>query len=885
MTNSLESSSRDEKDAATTDTHIHESRHQHPTPHDYLSAVENGLIEDIPPPSNFAQRWALKLEQLAGVEARGVERVPEAIRAPHASLKDYLQMCVIWFSANVTMNNMIIGFLGPLLFEVGLKDAMILGAFGAYLGAAGTGYLSTFGPASGNRTMVCARYTMGWWPSKICVLFNIVIMLGYGLIDVLLSGQILSAVNGHGLTVIVGTIVSAIVTLFVVLFGIKLFHTYERYAFIPQVMVLLILIGVAGQYFDTSSETFGNASERAADRMSFFFLAVSASIAWTPSSADFYVYFPPTSNRLAVFACTTIGLGTSCAFTYLIGVGIASGALARDDWMAAYENGGAGALLVEAFRPLGSFGDFCAVIVALGLIANNIPGTYSSALSFQLLGRWMRKLPRIFWTVVGVIIYTVCACAGRNHLFEVFQNFLALLGYFVVIYIAITLEEEFIFRRKSGYDWAAWNDPKKLPLGIAAFVAFCVGWVGAVLGMWQTYFTGPLGKTVGFGIDLGIPLAFSWSALAYPGLRYLELKFIEKDIPTRALVVDEPGGSFRLREVILDEVRRNEVLDLVVQEGGMPGPFPAVFGHEGAGVVRRVGSDVSHLQVGDLVLLSFSSCMRCSTCAEGRKGFCAHITNINFGGARGFDDSPIRLPNGQHVRGQFFGQSSFSELAIVDVRSVVKYDGREKDLSFLAPLGCGYHTGAGTVLNVLKPKPNSSMAVFGLGAVGLAALMTAKNENVQDIIAVDIVKSKLELASSLGATYCVDSKKEDLLTAIRAKFPDGIDFVIDTTGVITAINTGIKALGHAGTLALVGVPRPGAQIQGDGLELLTSCKTVLGSIQGASDPQKILPYLVEQYREGKFPVDKLCKVYPASEIDQAISDIKSGKVIKPVLAW
>lgn len=134
--------------------HIHERPHQQPVPHDLLSAVENGLIEDIPPPTNAFQRWALKLEKVVGVEARGIERVPEEIRAQNASLKHYLQICVIWFSSNITANNMILGFLGPILFEVGLRDAMILSTFGAFVGAAGAGYTSTFGPVSGCRTMV-----------------------------------------------------------------------------------------------------------------------------------------------------------------------------------------------------------------------------------------------------------------------------------------------------------------------------------------------------------------------------------------------------------------------------------------------------------------------------------------------------------------------------------------------------------------------------------------------------------------------------------------------------------------------------------------------------------------------------------------------------------
>jgi len=150
---------------------------------------------------------------------------------------------------------------------------------------------------------------------------------------------------------------------------------------------------------------------------------------------------------------------------------------------------------------------------------------YSAALSFQLLGSWCTKLPRIMWTTIAVVISTVLACAGREKLFEIFQSFLALIGYWTAFWVVITLEEELIFRRRgSGYDWSAWNDRRRLPVGLAALAAFLVGWVGAVLGMWQTYFTGPLGKLVGYGIDLGMPVSSSWAAIVYPGLRWLELK-------------------------------------------------------------------------------------------------------------------------------------------------------------------------------------------------------------------------------------------------------------------------------------------------------------------------------------------------------------------------
>lgn len=366
---------------------------------------------------------------------------------------------------------------------------------------------------------------MGWWPNKICVLLNLVIVLGYGLIDALMAGQILSAVNGGGMSVIVGVIIAAIIVLVICMFGIDVFHTYERYAWIPQVAVLLILVGVSAPYWDTSTSTAGTGPVRSADRMSFFFLCVSGSLAWAGSGADFYVYFPPNAQRWKVFMATTVGLGLSCVITYLLGVGIGSGALQNTAWDEAYSVS-IGALLVETYKPLGRFGDFCAVIVALGLIGNNVPTIYCAGLNFQILGKWFMAVPRSVWTLLSVIIFTVCACAGRNELFTVFQNFLALMGYWLSFFVALVLEEEVLFRRTKGrwYDWAAWNSPERLPLGLAASTAFCIGCAGSVLGMYQTYYTGPLAKMVGEGIDLGIPIGMSWSALVYPLLRWAELR-------------------------------------------------------------------------------------------------------------------------------------------------------------------------------------------------------------------------------------------------------------------------------------------------------------------------------------------------------------------------
>lgn len=275
------------------------------------------------------------------------------------------------------------------------------------------------------------------------------------------------------------------------------------------------------------------------------------------------------------------------------------------------------------------------------------------------------------------------------------------------------------------------------------------------------------------------------------------------------------------------------------------GSFPAVLGHEGVGIVRHVGSAATDksLSPGDVVLLSVSNCHACRPCLDGRNGACVNATLTNFLTQRVGENakSPIRLPDGTPVHGQFFGQSSFSKLAVVAQRCVVKIDkARPEDLAFLAPLACGYLTGAGTVFNVLKPTSFDTVAVLGAGAVGFAAVMAAKVNGAQAIIAVDIVDSKLKMASNLGATHTIHTGNiKDLNAGIRAILPNGVDKVIDTTGLPFLLNDAFRALAHDGILALVGVPPPAADLQFNALDLLTSCKRVVGVIEGYADPQKV----------------------------------------------
>lgn len=225
---------------------------------------------------------------------------------------------------------------------------------------------------------------------------------------------------------------------------------------------------------------------------------------------------------------TFLGVGLALTFANLLGVGLGSGTFANSDWKAA-SGISSGALILAGYKGLGGFGKFMGVLMALGQIANNIPGTYSASLCFQMLGRYLARLPRWVWTCVGVVIYTICALVGRNHLSEIFEDWLALMGYWVTIYLTIALEEHLIFRRTRGFNWDQWASPSKLPLGLAALAAFLIGWIGAIICMDQIYFVGPIAAMVGQdGADLGIWVGVSWAMLIFPPLRWLELKQFQR---------------------------------------------------------------------------------------------------------------------------------------------------------------------------------------------------------------------------------------------------------------------------------------------------------------------------------------------------------------------
>jgi aryl-alcohol dehydrogenase len=343
-------------------------------------------------------------------------------------------------------------------------------------------------------------------------------------------------------------------------------------------------------------------------------------------------------------------------------------------------------------------------------------------------------------------------------------------------------------------------------------------------------------------------------------------------------------ASFVLEDVELDQPRADEILVQIAASGichtdltfKAQSQGPAVFGHEGAGVVQQVGDQVTGVRPGDRVVLSYRSCGQCRQCAGGARAYCSRSATLNMSGGR-LDGSPTLSKNGTRLFGCFFGQSSFAQYALASADNVVVVD-HSVDLALAAPLGCGFQTGAGAVLNVMVPQPDSQLAVFGTGSVGLAAVMAAKATGVQSIIAVDPVAARRAKAAELGATRTVDPANEEVASIVR-----GSTHALDTTANATVIATALGALRQRGTLVLVGLGTGHGSLNLD--DLMLGGKVIRGCIEGDSDPHVFIPQLLDLHRQGLFPMESLVRTYPARDIDQAVADARSGATIKPVLLW
>ncbi|MEI2511608.1 NAD(P)-dependent alcohol dehydrogenase [Acinetobacter soli] len=360
-----------------------------------------------------------------------------------------------------------------------------------------------------------------------------------------------------------------------------------------------------------------------------------------------------------------------------------------------------------------------------------------------------------------------------------------------------------------------------------------------------------------------------------------------------AAVARQAHQDFTIEQIELDEPKDHEVLvriegvglchtDLVARDRLIPIPLPAVLGHEGAGVVEKIGKAVTKVAVGDHVLMSFNSCGECPRCKEQLPPYCTQFPQLNYVGARP-DGSSTLKQNDQAVSGYFFGQSSFASHALANERNIVKV-AQDLPIEILGPLGCGLQTGAGGVMRSLACPQGSTIAIFGGGPVGLAAVMGAVIQQCATIILVEPMASRRELALELGAHHVIDPAQGNITEHIRNILPQGVDFAFESSGRGEVVEAALASLGSHGLLGLVGVP-PSVEttLNVNLVSLITFGHRIHGIIEGDSDLDTFLPELIQHYQAGRFPFDKLIKKYALSEINQAIQDQAQGRCIKAVL--
>jgi NCS1 nucleoside transporter family len=453
-------------------------------------------------------------ELTEGIETHGIERVSPTARA-HVRIFDNFTM---WLSANLVISTVATGALSP-IFKLGFWDSAIAIILFNILGVLPVAFFSTLGPKLGLRQMTISRFSFGWIGAMIMAIFNILACIGWSAVNVIVGGQLVASLSNGAVPFWVGILIIAALTTTVSIYGYKYIHRYERFAWIPMVIIFVILAIVAGPHFSIVPTPVLN--------MAWFagFISYSGAIygfatGWSSYAADYNVNQPEETPASRVFWLTFLGVTIPCVLLELLGLALS-----------AHFYGDSGLEWGVIVQPLGGFGTALLVLLALSVVANNIPNDYSLGLSVQVLGKAFQKVKRAVWTLIGAVVYVIIAIPLAAHFSETLTSFLLLMAYWLGPWSIILILEHFVFR-KGKYNVEEWNMLSKLPIGWAAIVSAAIGLVGVWLGGSQTWIingnfipvTGLLAARIGGGGDIGFELGIIFAGIAYLILRRVELK-------------------------------------------------------------------------------------------------------------------------------------------------------------------------------------------------------------------------------------------------------------------------------------------------------------------------------------------------------------------------
>jgi NCS1 nucleoside transporter family len=455
-----------------------------------------------------------------GIETHGIERVSPTTRT-HMRIRDNFTM---WLSANLVISTVALGALSTQAFFLGLWDSLAVIVIFNALGTLPVAFFSTLGPKLGLRQMTISRFSFGWVGGIIMALFNVAACIGWSVVNVIIGGQLVAAlicgttpdaiqtchVNVAGLALNgiavrgVAILIIAILTTLVSIYGYRYVHRYERYAWIPMAIIFAIMLVIAAPHFTIIPTPAFGAAE-IASFVSFGGAVYGFATGWSSYAADYNVNQPENTSPSRVFWLTFLGVFVPCVLLETLG-------LLFTTWKPL----SGGTLLAAVVSPLGGFGSVVVVLLALSVVANNIPNDYSLGLSVQVFGKTFQRVKRYIWTLIGAVLYVAIAIPAAANFNETLTSFLLLIAYWLGPWSIILVLEHFVFRH-GRYNVDDWNTPSRLPIGWAAIVSMVFGLVGVYLGFAQVLI---LGKT---------------APLTGPVASWVHLTFLSPCLPTGCL--------------------------------------------------------------------------------------------------------------------------------------------------------------------------------------------------------------------------------------------------------------------------------------------------------------------------------------------------------------
>ncbi|KAH7189731.1 purine-cytosine permease FCY22 [Fusarium oxysporum] len=484
-----------------------------------MSEKTNTLMADPPVEVSEAESqvlsrssiWLYRLRRW-GLETRGMQAVPIEERTDTR----FINIFFMWFTMNVNVLPIVTSMLGTLGFGLSLKDCSLLILFFSLLCCVFPAYCSTFGSRTGLRQMLISRFTFGYYLIVIMVILNLCTNAGFGIICSVTGGSTLAAVSSGSINSTVGIVVISIIAMVVSFIGYKFLHQYERYSWIFNLVAIVIATGVGGQHLSNQAE---QPAASAFTIVSYGGVIAGFIIPFSASAADFSVYCHPRVSTWRIFAYTYAGIFFPVVSLMILGAAIGGATPNVVSWKDGYDRFSVGGVMQAMLLPAGGFGRFVVVLLSLSVIGNLAVSIYCISLNFQLLAPFMLKIPRSLFTIVYTVVAIPVSIQAAKSFFDSLENLMYLIWYWTAGYVAVIGTEHFVFRGAdcSRYSPDHWDQPTKLPTGLAAIGATGIAFGLTVPCMSQEWYTGPIAKTTGVELVL--------AALLYVPLRWIELKF------------------------------------------------------------------------------------------------------------------------------------------------------------------------------------------------------------------------------------------------------------------------------------------------------------------------------------------------------------------------